>query len=202
MGLEANEQYRVKIVAVNVRGESPFSASVTHFAGAVPSGLASPTAVAGSRTVDTIGIAWTAPAASTTDVLGYRLFVNEPTSNAVPTEMVYDGSAIPNVYQARVGGLRSRETYWFAYQVLNRAGWSDLSWPYLKVVAGPLPSPPAAAPVPTQTSPTGISFKWDACPDESAAALLVNYYIYDGETQIATVDADTVSYDYTGVVAG
>ena len=81
---------------------------MTHFAGAVPTGLATPTAVPGSRTVDAIGIAWTAPSTSTTDVLGYRLYVNEPTSNAVPTELVYDGSSIPNVFQAKVGGLRSR----------------------------------------------------------------------------------------------
>ena len=107
VGLEADEQYRVKIVAVNVRGESPFSTSVTHFAGAVPSGLSPPTAVAGSRTLETIGIAWVAPATSTTDVLGYRLYVNEPTSNAVPTELVYDGGAIPNVYKAKVSGLQS-----------------------------------------------------------------------------------------------
>jgi titin len=98
VGLEGTEQYRVKIVAANVRGEGAFSKSVTHFAGAVPSGLTTPSAVLGSRTLETIGIQWSAPSTSTTDVLGYRLYVNEPSSNAIPTELVYDGAAIANVY--------------------------------------------------------------------------------------------------------
>ena len=77
-----------------------------------------------------------------------------------------------------------------------------MSWPYLKVVAGPLPSPPAEAPVPVATSGTEITFKWSASPDESAAALMTHYKIFDGETLIATVDSDTVEYTYTSVVAG
>jgi hypothetical protein len=85
---------------------------------------------------------------------------------------------------------------------LNRAGWSDLSWPYLKVVAGPLPSPPAEAPVPVATSGSEITFKWSASPDESAAALMTDYKIFDGETLIDTVDSDTVEYTYTSVLAG
>jgi hypothetical protein len=73
----------------------------------VPSSISTPTTVAGSRTLDSIGIQWTTPGSSTTDVLGYRLYVNEPNSNAVPTEIVYDGAAVPNVYQAKVTGLQN-----------------------------------------------------------------------------------------------
>jgi hypothetical protein len=88
---------------------------VNHYAGAVPSGLTTPSAVAGSRKLESLGIQWTAPSVSTTDVLGYRLYVNEPNSNAIPTELVYDGAAIPNVFQTRVTDLESQKTYWFGY---------------------------------------------------------------------------------------
>jgi hypothetical protein len=37
------------------------------------------------------------PISSTTDILGYQLFINEANSNAIPSIMVYDGKAIPNV---------------------------------------------------------------------------------------------------------
>jgi hypothetical protein len=33
---------------------------------------------------------------STTDVLGYRLFINEANTNSVPETLVYDGQAVSN----------------------------------------------------------------------------------------------------------
>jgi hypothetical protein len=45
------------------------------------------------------------PSSSTTDVLGYRLFANEADSNAVPTLVVYDGEAVPNILQTTLGNL-------------------------------------------------------------------------------------------------
>jgi hypothetical protein len=135
-------------------------------------------------------------------VLGYRLYVNEPNSNAVPTRRVYDGAAIPNVLHAKVTGLQSQKAYWFTYQALNRAGWSALSWPYLKIIAGPLPSPPAAAPVIVSTSTTRIAFRWSPSPDAATAALLIGYEIYDGRVLVASVPGHTLEYEYTDVVAG
>jgi hypothetical protein len=78
------------------------------------------------------------PGVSSTDVLGYHLFINDANSNAVPQTLAYDGSAISNVLQVTVNDLTSGNTYWIAYKVLNRAGWSDLS-PVLQLVSGKLP---------------------------------------------------------------
>lgn len=50
-GLTAGEQYRARAVAVNYRGESEYSTSVTRYAVAVPSGIAAPSVIGGSRTV-------------------------------------------------------------------------------------------------------------------------------------------------------
>lgn len=140
------------MTAVNVRGASEPSSSVTQYAGPVPSSLTPPTVVAGSRTLSELSVEWYAPGVTTTDVIGYRLYVNDADSNAVPTRLVFDGSTIDNVFSSKVTGLELQKTYWFAYQVRNRAGWSDLSLPYLKVIAGPLPSPPPSAPIIVATS--------------------------------------------------
>ena len=151
-GLSANLLYRIKMVAKNARGEGDFSSSVSQYAGAVPTQLAALTEIAGTRGQSSLGIGWAAPGTSTTAVLGFQLYINEPDSNSIPTRLVYDGAAISNVLQAKVTGLISQRTYWFSYRVRNRAGWSSSSTPYFKVVAGPLPSPPAAAPAQVSTS--------------------------------------------------
>lgn len=104
-GLTAGEQYRIRMVAVNVRGESEHSTSVTRYAAAVPSGLAAPSLVAGTRTVNSMTVQWTAPTVPGTDILGYRLYVNNPNSNAVPQTLVYEGAAISTVLQSNVTGL-------------------------------------------------------------------------------------------------
>lgn len=85
------------------------------------------------------------PGESTTDVLGFQLYINEANSNAVPSIMVYDGQAISNVLTVTVSSLISGQNYWLAYKVLNRAGWSDLS-PYLQLITGKLPAPPVQTP--------------------------------------------------------
>lgn len=146
-GLTPDQLYRIRMVAENSRGEGDFSSSVSQYAGAVPTQLAALAVIPASRAQTSLGISWAAPGISTTDVLGYRLYINEPSSNAIPTKLVYDGAAISNVLTAKVTGTISQMTYWFSYQVRNRAGWSSPSSPYLKVVAGPLPSPPASAPI-------------------------------------------------------
>lgn len=61
---------------------------------------------------------------STTDVLGYQLYINEANSNSVPHVMIYDGQAIPNKLTVTVSELVSGQNYWLAYKALNRAGWS------------------------------------------------------------------------------
>ena len=111
----------------------------------MPSTLQQPSLIVGTRTWSTIGITMYTPGVSTTDVLGYRLFRNEANSNAVPTVLAYNGEAISNVQAATVTGLVSGQRYWFAYSVLNRAGWSELS-PYLEVLPGKLPAPPTQPP--------------------------------------------------------
>ena len=82
------------------------------------------------------------PGTSTTDVLGFQLFINDANSNASPDKLIYDGKAISSVRQATVTDLQSDQSYWLAYRVLNRVGWSDLS-PILQVIAGKLPIAPA-----------------------------------------------------------
>ena len=79
---------------------------------------------------------------STTSVLGYQVLSNAANTNAVPSIVVYDGSAVASVLTVTVKDFESGQGYWLAYRVLNRAGWSKLS-PYLKLVAGRLPNPPA-----------------------------------------------------------
>jgi hypothetical protein len=85
------------------------------------------------------------PTVSVADVLGYQLYINDANSNAVPNTLVYDGAAINNVYEVTVTSLVSGQSYWLAYRVLNRAGWSDLS-PNLQMIAGKLPAPPIQTP--------------------------------------------------------
>ena len=72
-------------------------------------------------------VAMIVPGISTTNVLGYQLFINVANSNSIPNTIVYDGSAISNVLQVTVQNITSGQTYWLAYKVLNRAGWSNLS---------------------------------------------------------------------------
>lgn len=72
-------------------------------------------------------VAMIVPGISTTNVLGYQLFINDANSNSIPNTIVYDGSAISNVLQVTVQNITSGQTYWLAYKVLNRAGWSNLS---------------------------------------------------------------------------
>lgn len=191
----------MRIVAVNYRGESDFSTSVTRFAVAVPSGIAAPSVIAGSRTVVSMALQWSAPTIPGSDILGYRLYVNSPSSNSIPTTLVYDGAAVPTLFSANVTGLQLQETYWFAVKALNRAGWSGLG-AYLKVIAGPLPSPPPSAPVILSSSRTAISFRWPESPDAAAATLLTGYKVYDSTTVIASVGRETLSYSYTGVSGG
>jgi hypothetical protein len=51
------------------------------------------------------------PGVSTTDALGYQLYINEANSNAIPTIMVYDGKAISNVLTVTVTNLISGQSY-------------------------------------------------------------------------------------------
>lgn len=67
------------------------------------------------------------PGTSTTDVLGFQLYINDANSNAVPNHLIYDGQAIPSVLQTTASNLTSDQSYWLAYRVLNRVGWSSLS---------------------------------------------------------------------------
>jgi hypothetical protein len=144
---------------------------------------------------------WTAPTIPGSDILGYRLYVNNPSSNSIPTTLVYDGAAVPTILHANVTGLQLQETYWFAVKALNRAGWSGLGT-YLKVIAGPLPSPPPSAPVILSSSRTAISFRWTESPDAAAATLLTGYKVYDSTTVIATVGRETLTYTYSAVTGG
>jgi hypothetical protein len=60
-------------------------------------------------------VRWDVPAVSSTKVLGYRVYVNEPDSGAVPSRLVYDGEAVATLVEAKVSGLKSGKTYWFTY---------------------------------------------------------------------------------------
>jgi len=46
-----------------------------------------------------------APGVSSTDVLGYRLYINEVNSYSTPSVEVYDGYAVSNVLKATVNSL-------------------------------------------------------------------------------------------------
>jgi hypothetical protein len=144
--LTVDTEYTVKMVAENARSgnyyESDYSESVRQYTGAVPASLATLSVVSGSRTSDSLAVSWGAPGASTTDVLGYRVYANEPDSGSIPTNLVYNGEDVSTILQVRVSGLQQGRVYWFSYRVLNRAGWSASSFPYLKTVAGPLPTSP------------------------------------------------------------
>lgn len=73
----------------------------------------------------------------------------------MPTSLVYDGAAVSTLLQTTINGLESGHSYWFAYKVLNYAGWSELS-PILKMVAGRLPEPPLDSLYKISVSPTEI----------------------------------------------
>ena len=68
------------MVAENLRSgnyyESDYTESVRQFTGAVPSSLAALNVVTGSRTSDSLALSWGVPGVSSTDVLGYRVYVN------------------------------------------------------------------------------------------------------------------------------
>lgn len=145
-----------------------------------------------------MGITWAAPVSSTT-VLGYRLYVNEADSGAVPSKLVYDGSAVPTLFQAKVSGLEAGRTFWFSYQARNRAGWSALRTPYLEAVAGALPLPPSAAPTIVSVSSSQLVFSWTPSPVTSQATPITGYKVYAGTNLVASVGAQVYSYTYTTV---
>lgn len=142
-----------------------------------------------------------APGVSSTEVLGYRLFINQVNSYAVPSIEIYDGSSVSNVLKATAFGLESAQNYWFAYKVLNRAGWSELS-PVLKLIAGKLPQPPSQSPFQISTSPILVKIGWAPTLDVGGAAKLDQYFIYSSEVQVDTVNSDTLEFTFTGVTAG
>ena len=116
----------------------------------------------------------------------------------MPDNLVYDGSAISTVTSVRVRALESGQGYWLAYRVLNRAGWSTLS-PYLKMIAGRLPAPPAKTPHQIAVSPTEVTFGWTPPVDIGGAAKLDGYKVYSGENLITSVDPETLEYTMGGV---
>jgi hypothetical protein len=194
-GLTAAAHYRVRIAAANAEGEGAPSSSVSQYAGAVPSGLGTLEAVPGSRTADSLALRWAAPASSSTTVLGFRVYANEPDSGAVPSRLVYDGQSVPGLVEVRVHGLESGRAYWFSHQARSLAGWSAPSTPYLRLYAGPLPSPPAEAPKILSVSAAEIAFSWTASPAGPAATLLTGYRVYDAaSTLLAEVSAETLSH--------
>jgi hypothetical protein len=199
--LTPDTQYSLKIVAVNEKGESVQSGIMYQYASAVPTLSQEPVIVGGSRTETSLMVNMAIPDSSTTTVLGYQLFANDANSNAVPTNLVYDGQAVANVLQVSVLNLESSQGYWLAYRVLNRAGWSELS-PYLKLVAGKLPQAPAMPPHQISVSPSEITFGWSAPSDIGGASKLDGYYVYEGSTLIGTTDPDTLTFSYASVTAG
>ena len=115
--------------------------------------------------------------------------------------MIYDGAATPTVTKVTLSGLESGKSYWVGYKVLNYAGWSLLSSPYLQLTAGLLPSPPSSAPTQLGVSETSIRFSWTPSL-EIGGALLTNYRVYSNGSLVVTLPASTLSYEYTGVTAG
>jgi hypothetical protein len=99
-GLTAGVEYEFYVTALNAKGESFRSGVVYQYAGAVPSAIAAPTQQILSRTDTSIAVSWAPPGVSTTTVLGYQVFVNEPDSNGVPTILAYDGSKTNQITQA------------------------------------------------------------------------------------------------------
>jgi hypothetical protein len=154
-GLDANFEYVLYIRAVNIKGESIRSGVIYHYAGPVPSLISSPVLIVSSRTDTSVTVQWSPPGQSTTTVLGYQVVINEPNSNAVPSIVAYDGTAVGVVTTTTIRGLASQQGYYVAVRALNRAGWSELS-PYLELTAGRLPSPPPKAPALTKSSASQI----------------------------------------------
>ena len=113
--LTADTEHAIRITAENIKGESIPSGLIYQYAAAVPATLSAPTLISSSRTDFSLVVQWTAPGTSTTTVIGYRLFVNEPNSNALPTVLVYDGAAIPSVLRATLFNLLSGSNYLTAY---------------------------------------------------------------------------------------
>lgn len=141
------------------------------------------------------------PAVSTTDVLGYKLFINIANSNAIPSILVYDGHTVSNVLQVTVGGLSSGQIYLLAYIVINRAGPSELS-PTLQFISGKLPASPLTPPFQISVSTTQVTFGWTPSSDVGGASKLDGYNIYSGQALIQTVSAQTRQFTLTSVTAG
>jgi hypothetical protein len=133
------------MTAANAKGQSEFSGVQYQYASAISFSLLTPELIEGTRTLTSVGVQMFVPQLSTTDVLGYQLYINEANTNSVPDSLIYDGQAISNVLAVTVSQLKSGQIYWLAYRVLNRAGWSTLS-PYLHLVSGKLPQPPFKTP--------------------------------------------------------
>lgn len=131
------------------------------------------------------------PGTSTTDVLGYQLFINDANSNAIPNKMIYDGRAVSNVQQVTATALISDQSYWLAYKVLNRVGWSNLS-PILQIIAGQLPAAPLQPPYQIAVSDSSVTFGWWPTTDVGGAAILQKYNVYIQGTKVASVSSTTL----------
>ena len=100
--LAQNKQYAFKMTAVNAKGQSEYSAIRYQYAGAIPTLLTAPTLIQGTRTKVSVGIQMYVPGISTTDVLGYQLFINMGDSNSIPDQLAYDGQDISNILAVTV----------------------------------------------------------------------------------------------------
>lgn len=94
--LTPDVRYALKIVARNIKGESERSHIYYQFASAVPKIYTEPSLIVSSRTDTSLNILMYAPGVSSTDVLGYQVYINEANTNAIPSILAYDGRAVSN----------------------------------------------------------------------------------------------------------
>ena len=195
LSLTANQEYAIRVTAVNSKGESPPSISVYAYAADVPSSLAVMEVV--ERYENGFKLGWTEPTSSLS-ILGYQVFASY--DGSYPTELVYDGSSIPTRHYAIINNLLSGQEYSFVFTAINAAGTSSPS-PILTAKIGKLPEPPARAPYLVSSGATSITIGWEPSP-EGYGLPITNYAIYQDSVNTENVTSDTLSKAITGLTTG
>ena len=195
LSLTADQEYAMRVTAVNSKGESSPSTSVYAYAANVPSLLGVMQVV--ERYENGLKLGWTEPTSSLS-ILGYQVFASY--DGSYPTELVYDGSSVPTRHFAVINNLSSGKEYSFVFTAINAAGTSSPSQ-ILTAKIGKLPEPPARAPYLISSSSASITIGWEPSP-EAYNLPITHYAIFQGSVNIENVTSDQLSKSISGLSTG
>jgi hypothetical protein len=198
-GLILGTTYRFVYVATNAFGDSDFSHHLIAGVGAPPSLAAGPTRSTaydifdqGTNTIR-MTLAWSAPASSDLQVLGYQLLMDDGLNNDDRFQVMYDSGNNPLGKSHEVSGLAPSLTYRFQVKVRDINGLGPVS-PTSSFVACKTPAE-LSAPTLVTVSQTSFDISWLA-PNSSGGCPLTSYSLHLSE------DQDTTSPSYAILQSG